>query len=39
VPERAGADAEKGFKGGAPCLAAIEPEDELIEVVLEVGFP
>ena len=35
----AGADAEHGVKGGMPCAAPIEAEDELIEVVLEVGFP
>jgi hypothetical protein len=37
-PNRTGADAEQGLKGGVPCSAPIEPEHELIEVVLEVRF-
>ena len=34
-----GADAEQGVEGGMSCPAPIEAEDELIEVVLEVGLP
>src|SRR5580704_4050964 len=36
---RAGADAEQGVEGSVTCPAPIEAEHELIEVVLEVGFP
>lgn len=35
----AGADAEQGIEGSMPCPTPIEPEHELIKVVLEVGFP
>src|SRR5215469_15438061 len=35
----AGTDAEQGIKRGMPCAAPIEAEDELVEIVLEVGFP
>ena len=35
----AGADAEQGIEGSMPCPAPIEAEHELVEVVLEVGFP
>ena len=35
----AGADAEQGTEGGMPRPAPIEAEHELVEVVLEVGFP
>ena len=35
----AGADAQQGVEGSMARPAPIEAEDELIEVVLEVGFP
>jgi hypothetical protein len=35
----ADADAEQRIKRGMPCPAPIETEDELVEVVLEVGPP
>jgi hypothetical protein len=35
----AGADANQGIKGGMASAAPIEAEDELIKVVLEIGFP
>ena len=34
-----GADAEHGVKGSMACAAPVETEHELIEVVLQVGFP
>jgi len=30
---------EQRIEGGVPCPAPVEPEDELVEVVLQVGFP
>ena len=33
------ADAEQGLEGSMPCPTPIEPEHELIKVVLGVGFP
>ena len=35
----AGADAEERIERSMPCSAPIEAECELVEVVLEVGFP
>ena len=35
----AGADTEQCSERGMPCSAPIEAEDELVEVVLEVGPP
>ena len=35
----ASADVEQCIEGGMPCPASIEAEHELVEVMLQVGFP